>query len=75
LLFAAAELCGVATSRLLMVGDGPADLHAAAAAGCPMALAGWGYGGVEEPGPAVWRLQAPRQLLALLPPRAPTASR
>lgn len=75
MLLSAAELCGVLPSRLLMVGDGPADVRAAAAAGCLMALAGWGYGGVEEPGPAVWRLQAPRQLLALLPPRAPAASR
>jgi phosphoglycolate phosphatase len=37
-----------------------------------MALAGWGYGGAEDAGPAVWRLHAPRQLLALLPPRVAT---
>jgi phosphoglycolate phosphatase len=69
MLLAAAELFGVLPSRMLMVGDGPADLCAAAAAGCPAALVEWGYGGVADPGPSVWRLHAPRQLLALLPPR------
>jgi phosphoglycolate phosphatase len=68
LLLVAAELFGVPPARLLMVGDGPADLRAAAAAGCPAALVAWGYGGVADPGPTVWRLHAPRQLLALLPP-------
>lgn len=75
LLLDAARLCGVAPAQLLMVGDGPADLRAAAAAGCPMALAGWGYGGVEAPGPGVWQLHAPQQLLALLPPRAARSAR
>ncbi|WP_157269171.1 HAD-IA family hydrolase [Azohydromonas aeria] len=70
LLLAAAERFGVRPARLLMVGDGPADLQAAAAAGCPAALVDWGYGGIADPGAAVWRLQSPRQLLALLPPGA-----
>ncbi|MDZ5458263.1 HAD family hydrolase [Azohydromonas lata] len=70
LLLTAAQWFGVMPSRLLMVGDGPADLGAAAAAGCAAALVAWGYGGVADPGPAVWRLRAPQQLLALLPPQA-----
>ncbi|NML15803.1 HAD family hydrolase [Azohydromonas caseinilytica] len=73
LLHTAARQLGVAASRLLMVGDGPADLQAAAAAGCPAALVDWGYGGVADPGPAVWRLRAPQQLLALLPRQAAQA--
>jgi phosphoglycolate phosphatase len=32
-----------------MVGDGPADLLAAEAAGCPAALVAWGYGGHAVP--------------------------
>ena len=70
LLLTAAQWLHVLPSRLLMVGDGPADLGAAAAAGCAAALVEWGYGGVADPGPAVWRLRAPQQLLALLPPKA-----
>jgi phosphoglycolate phosphatase len=34
---------GVPPRRLLMVGDGPADVGSARAAGCPAALVGWGY--------------------------------
>ncbi len=45
LLQAAARQLGVEPARLLMVGDGPADLLAAHAAGCPAALVAWGYGG------------------------------
>ena len=45
MLLAAAHQLGVAPSRLLMVGDGPADLLAAQAAGCPAVLVDWGYAG------------------------------
>ncbi len=35
---------GISPSNLLMVGDAPPDMLAALAAGCPVALVGWGYG-------------------------------
>jgi phosphoglycolate phosphatase len=65
----AAQRLGLPTAELLMVGDGPADLRAARAAGCRAAWVSWGYG---EP-PAVlagdiWRLDAPRDLIARLQP-------
>ncbi|RTL46767.1 MAG: HAD family hydrolase [Burkholderiales bacterium] len=65
----AAQRLGLPTAELLMVGDGPADLRAARAAGCRAAWVSWGYG---EP-PAVlagdiWRLDAPRELVARLQP-------
>jgi len=44
LLHAAARSLGVAPVRLAMVGDSTLDLQAAAAAGCPALLVGWGYG-------------------------------
>ena len=67
LLQAAARQLGVKPARLLMVGDGPADLLAAQAAGSPAALVAWGYGGhaaldaaAEAP---AWRVATPQQLL------------
>jgi phosphoglycolate phosphatase len=65
----AAQRLDLPAAGLLMVGDGPADLHAARAAGCHAAWVSWGYG---EP-PAVlpddiWRLDAPRELIARLQP-------
>ncbi len=61
LLLQAAAYLGLAPQRLLMVGDGAADLGAARAAGCPAAHVGWGYGdgaGAE----AAWRVATPEQL-------------
>jgi phosphoglycolate phosphatase len=65
LLQAAARQLGVAPARLLMVGDGPADLLAAHAAGCPAALVAWGYGGHAAAAGAApaWRVATPQQLL------------
>jgi phosphoglycolate phosphatase len=67
LLLAAAHRLGVAPARLLMVGDAPPDLLAAKAAGCPAALAAWGYGGraIADVLPRAWRLATPQQLLLL----------
>jgi len=65
LLQAAARQLRVEPARLLMVGDGPADLLAAQAAGSPAALVAWGYGGhaaVAGAAPA-WRVATPQQLL------------
>jgi len=65
LLQAAAHQLGVEPARLLMVGDGPADLLAAHAAGCPAALVAWGYGGHAAAAGAApaWRVATPQQLL------------
>ena len=65
----AAQRLGLPTAELLMVVDGPADLRAARAAGCRAAWVSWGYGEL----PAVlagdiWRLDAPRDLIARLQP-------
>ena len=49
MLLAAAQQLGMAPQRLLMVGDGPADMLCAEAAGCPAALVAWGYGGHAIP--------------------------
>lgn len=46
----AARDLGIATRDLLMVGDGPADIRAARAAGSCAVLAGWGYGGADAQG-------------------------
>ncbi len=43
LLLQAASGLRVPAARLMMVGDGPADMLAATAAGAPAALVGWGY--------------------------------
>jgi phosphoglycolate phosphatase len=49
LLLRAAAFLGVPPTRLMMLGDGPADLLSAYAAGCPSALATWGYGAHKIP--------------------------
>ena len=69
LLLDAARELGIAPARLLMVGDGAADLGAAQAAGCPAAWVSWGYG---EPVLArestTWRITTPEQLFERLCP-------
>jgi phosphoglycolate phosphatase len=66
-LLAAAQDLGVAPAGLLMVGDGPADLLAAEAAGCPAALVAWGYGGHAIPARLRPRhIATPQQLLSEL---------
>jgi phosphoglycolate phosphatase len=67
MLLAAAQALGVAPARLLMVGDGPADMLAAHAAGCPAALVAWGYGGHAVPAHLTPRhIATPQQLLGEL---------
>jgi len=67
LLRQAASAVGVATGRVLMVGDAAVDIAAALAAGCPAAWAGWGYGHMPADAPAeVWRLARPHELLLRL---------
>jgi phosphoglycolate phosphatase len=61
----AARQLGIATKDVLLVGDGPADLASARAAGCQFAWVSWGYG--PAPTGDVWRLDAPAELLARLP--------
>jgi len=70
LLRQAAHALGVAPGRVLMVGDGPADISAALAAGCRAAWAAWGYGQMPAgQAPAnVWQLAAPLELLLQLTP-------
>lgn len=64
MLLAAAQELGLAPERLLMVGDGPADLLCAEAAGCPSALVAWGYGGHAVPAHLKpHHVATPRQLL------------
>jgi len=63
-LLASADELGITPGNLLMVGDGPADLLAAEAAGCPSALVAWGYGGHAVPAHLTPRhIATPRQLL------------
>lgn len=63
----AAHSLGLRTAQLLMVGDSKADLGAAAAAGSPVAWAGWGYGHADDvPQTVRWRIAHPRELPALL---------
>lgn len=65
MLLAAAERLQVAPAAMLMVGDGPADMLAAQAAGCPAALVSWGYGGHAVPeGLAPWHVSSVAQLQA-----------
>lgn len=65
MLLAAAQELQVPPERLLMVGDGPADMLAAQAAGCPAALVAWGYGGHAVPeGVSPWRVATAAQLHA-----------
>jgi phosphoglycolate phosphatase len=67
LLEQAAHELKVLTQHLLMVGDGPADMKAASAAGAPAALVGWGYAHAQalEHRPR-WCIEHPRQLHALV---------
>lgn len=66
-LLAAAQELRVAPENLLMVGDGPADMLAAHAAGCPAALVAWGYGGHAVPQHLTPRhIDTPQQLLTEL---------
>ena len=67
LLLESARALGVVPAQLLMVGDGPADLLAAEAAGCPAALVAWGYGGHAIPAHLRPRhIATPQQLLSEL---------
>jgi phosphoglycolate phosphatase len=64
LLLAAAERLAVPCERLLMVGDGPADVLAAQNAHCPAALVAWGYGAEAVPADMrPWRVAEPSHLL------------
>lgn len=65
LLQAAARRLGVPPGRLLMVGDSPADVRAARAAGCGAAVVEWGYAhaAVQDDGLPLWRVRTPHQLL------------
>ena len=70
LLDAAATRLAVKPAQLLMVGDSAADLLAAQAAGCPVALVGWGYGAhASAPGVTPWLVGSPSQLLAQMSAR------
>lgn len=63
----AAQRLGLPTTELLMVGDGPADLRAARAAGSRAAWVSWGYGELTAPlGGDVWRVDTPRDLIELI---------
>lgn len=64
MLLATAERLGIPVARLLMVGDGLADIAAAEAAGCPAVLVGWGYAGDSVADRAeLLRVETPGQLL------------
>ncbi|HEV7915175.1 MAG TPA: HAD-IA family hydrolase [Albitalea sp.] len=65
LLQAAARRLDLPTNRMLMVGDGPADIGAARAAGCPAALVDWGYGhaAADSSDALLWRVRSPVHLL------------
>ncbi|TMG98229.1 MAG: HAD family hydrolase [Betaproteobacteria bacterium] len=65
LLQAAARRLDLPTSRMLMVGDGPADIGAARAAGCAAALVDWGYAhaAVDSSDARLWRVRSPEHLL------------
>jgi phosphoglycolate phosphatase len=67
MLLLAAQDLGLAAPQLLMVGDSPADLNAAKAAGAPAALVNWGYGysQARSLGPC-WQIHRPPELAALL---------
>ena len=66
----ASDRLAVSTAQLLMVGDSAADLLAAKAAGCPVALVGWGYGEhASAPGVTPWPLTRPAELLAAMSAR------
>jgi phosphoglycolate phosphatase len=62
-LLATATAFGVVPSSLLMVGDAPPDMLAAHAAGCPSALACWGYGAHAVPDHLKpWRVSSAQQI-------------
>ncbi|MBX3623093.1 MAG: HAD-IA family hydrolase [Rhizobacter sp.] len=64
----------VPVADTLMVGDGPADLLAARAAGCHAAWVSWGYGHAQAaPPPGTWQLDTPQQLLERLQAPQPPA--
>lgn len=66
----ASDRLAVAPAQLLMVGDSAADLLAAKAAGCPVALVNWGYGEhASAPGVTPWPLTRPAELLAAMSAR------
>jgi phosphoglycolate phosphatase len=67
LLQAAARQLGLPTNRMLMVGDGPADIGAARAAGCAAALVDWGYAhaSVDRSDALLWRVRSPEHLLGI----------
>ena len=70
MLDAAAARLAVKPAQLLMVGDSAADLLAAQAAGCPVALVGWGYGAhASAPGVTPWPVGSPSHLLAQMSAR------
>jgi phosphoglycolate phosphatase len=72
LLLRAATQLNVVPERMLMVGDGPADLLSAHAAGCPAVLVGWGYGTHVIPSHLQpERIDTPAQLLDRLKQRSP----
>lgn len=63
----AASRLAVPAGSVLMVGDGPADVQAAHAAGSPCAWVSWGYGQPpDNPAAAMWRLDAPHDLMTRL---------
>jgi phosphoglycolate phosphatase len=67
MLLATAERFAVAAAQLLMVGDGPADVASARAAGCPAAVVAWGYAGDRvAAGDGVLRIATPAELSALV---------
>jgi phosphoglycolate phosphatase len=67
MLLSAARDLNLPPAQMWMVGDGPADLLAAEAAGCPQVLVGWGYGAHALPAHLTpRRVDTPQQLLDLL---------
>ena len=67
MLEAAALQLGLERRHLLIVGDSPADLQAARAAGCPAVLVNWGYGAAHvPPDPGLWRIDQPSDLTRMV---------
>jgi len=67
LLLAASARLGIAPSEMLYVGDSPADIAAARAAGCPVAAVDYGYtdhARLAEAGPD-WIIGSIAELVAL----------
>ena len=59
----AAEVLGVHTRELLMVGDNPTDMHAARAAGAVAGAAVWGFYGRKAASDADWVFEQPYDVL------------